>query len=237
MALGVACVIVSLGLAQEEGLRGPAEAGEAGSSPLRVLPLPLPDMPNLKASRGWVSPYGPGLQLITDHYKISTTLLGPDLLALLPEFMEAAHQAYNTDLPYPIRPQTRSSVYLFANRRQWEAFTVDVAGPGAAPFSGSTTVPIVSMAQSWRMTWVLSAPWRHWPTRVGTSSAAGTSRSGFPVGWMKAWRPRSSASRGRAGCRDSVQDPMDTDWGPCTTPCPRALCCLWTGCWRAARAR
>lgn len=131
MALGVACVIVSLGLAQEEGLRGPAEAGEAGSSPLRVLPLPLPDMPNLKASRGWVSPYGPGLQLITDHYKISTTLLGPDLLALLPEFMEAAHQAYNTDLPYPIRPQTRSSVYLFANRRQWEAFTVDVAGPGA----------------------------------------------------------------------------------------------------------
>jgi hypothetical protein len=98
------------------------------------LPLPLLDVPTLRAACGWSNPYGPGLQLITDRYRVFTTLSDPDLLALLPGFMESAHQAYNSDLPYPIHPQTRSVVYLFANRGQWEAFTLDIAGPGAGAF-------------------------------------------------------------------------------------------------------
>jgi hypothetical protein len=134
MALVVACFGVSLGLAQEEGMQGPAEAGEARSPALRALPLPLPDTPSLRAVRGWANPYGHGLELATDHYALFTTLLDPDLLAMLPAFMESAHRAYNAELPHPIRPRERSTIYLFADRPQWEAFTRDLAGPQAGAF-------------------------------------------------------------------------------------------------------
>jgi hypothetical protein len=82
----------------------------------------------------WANPYGPGLRLETDHYLLYTTVLDPNLLTQVPDFMESAHTAYNAQLPDPIEPLTRSTIYLFPNRAQWEMFTRDLTGVHAAIF-------------------------------------------------------------------------------------------------------
>ncbi|MFC1762006.1 hypothetical protein ACFL6U_07980 [Planctomycetota bacterium] len=85
----------------------------------------------LTGLREWENVYGPGLELQTSHYRIFTTLMDPAILSRLPLFMECSHAAYNRLLPEPVEPQTRSTVYLFASRRQWEAFTQAYAGEQA----------------------------------------------------------------------------------------------------------
>lgn len=82
----------------------------------------------------WKNQYGPGLKLTTDHYEIFTTLMTPLILCQVPEFMESAYTAYNYQLPEPIKTKSKSVVYLFADRRQWEHFTRDFAGDQADIF-------------------------------------------------------------------------------------------------------
>ena len=92
------------------------------------------NLPTLHAVEAWESDYGPGLKLTTAHYEIFTTFLEPLMLRRIPGFMESAYRAYNDQLPRPIEASGKSTVYLFANRRQWEDFTKTFAGDKAELF-------------------------------------------------------------------------------------------------------
>ena len=88
----------------------------------------------LESVEPWKNEYGPGLKLTTIHYEIFTTLLEPLMLRQAPRFIESAYQAYNDQLPEPIETETKFTVYLFADRRQWEDFTKTFAGRQAKMF-------------------------------------------------------------------------------------------------------
>jgi hypothetical protein len=88
----------------------------------------------LESVEAWENEYGPGLKLATTHYEIFTTLLKPSMLRRIPEFVESAYRAYNLQLPEPVKAESRSIIYLFADRRQWEDFTRSFAGEQAELF-------------------------------------------------------------------------------------------------------
>ena len=90
--------------------------------------------PGLKGIGLWNNPYGPGLKLTTAHYEIFTTLLEPLMLRQIAGFIESAYKAYNHQLPEPVETKTKFTIYLFADRRQWEEFTNNFAGGQAAIF-------------------------------------------------------------------------------------------------------
>ncbi len=91
-------------------------------------------LPALKSVEVWENEYGPGLKLTTAHYEIFTTLLEPLMLSQVPGFVESAYRGYQSQMPEPIETTTRFSIYLFADRRQWEDFTKTFAGRQAALF-------------------------------------------------------------------------------------------------------
>jgi len=80
-------------------------------------------LPVLESVEVWENEYGPGLRLTTAHYEIFTTLLEPLMLSQVPGFMESAYRGYNNQLPSPIETTKKFTVYLFAQRKQWEDFT------------------------------------------------------------------------------------------------------------------
>jgi hypothetical protein len=88
-------------------------------------------LPALKSVEVWQNTYGPGLKLTTAHYEIFTTLLEPLMLSQTPGFMESAYRGYNSQLPEPISTTTKFTIYLFAERKQWEDFTKIFTGPRA----------------------------------------------------------------------------------------------------------
>jgi hypothetical protein len=88
-------------------------------------------LPALESVQLWQNKYGPGLKITTAHYEIFTTLLEPLMLSQVPGFVESAYRAYNSQLPEAIETPTRFTVYLFAERSQWEDFTQTFAGPQA----------------------------------------------------------------------------------------------------------
>ena len=90
------------------------------------------DIDELISVQTWPNRFGPGLCLYTEHYEILTTLVDPVFLQRLPEFVEASYQAYNQHLPIPISAGSRSTIYLFENRSQWEDFTRSFAGRQAS---------------------------------------------------------------------------------------------------------
>jgi hypothetical protein len=89
------------------------------------------NLPTLKSVEVWQSEYGPGLKLTTAHYEIFTTLLEPLMLSQVPGFMESAYRGYNDQLAEPIETTTKFTIYLFAERKQWEDFTRAFTGPQA----------------------------------------------------------------------------------------------------------
>ncbi len=89
-------------------------------------------LPALKSVEVWQNGYGPGVKIVTKHYEIFTTLLDPLLLSQVPGFMESAYRGYNNQLPEPIATTAKFTVYLFADRRQWESFTKTFAGRQAS---------------------------------------------------------------------------------------------------------
>ena len=89
------------------------------------------NLPALKSVELWQNEYGPGLKLTTEHYEIFTTLLEPLMLSQVPGFMESAYRGYQGQLPEPIETTTKFTVYLFAERGQWEDFTKTFTGPQA----------------------------------------------------------------------------------------------------------
>jgi hypothetical protein len=85
-------------------------------------------LPPLKNIELWESQFGTGLKLTTTHYEIYTTLLDPLMLSQVPGFMESAYRGYQNQFPKPIETSALFTVYLFANRQQWEVFTTDFTG-------------------------------------------------------------------------------------------------------------
>ena len=115
------------------------EAGEAGGEQRDVRSemiehLRRQNPPDLKAIEVWNNEYGPGLKLSTAHYEIYTTLLEPLMLQQSARLIESAYKAYNYQLPEPIETKTKFTIYLFADRRQWEDFTNNFAGEQAEIF-------------------------------------------------------------------------------------------------------
>jgi hypothetical protein len=109
-----------------------ADEPEASCKMLRHLRDRKP--PALNSVEVWENRYGPGLKLATAHYEIFTTLLKPSMLERIPEFVESAYRAYNRQLPDPVKAKSKSVIYLFADRRQWEDFTRSFAGEQAELF-------------------------------------------------------------------------------------------------------
>jgi hypothetical protein len=92
------------------------------------------NLPALEGVEVWEGEYGKGLKLTTAHYEIFTTLLEPLMLRRIPLFMESAYRSYNGELPEPIETTARFTIYLFADRQQWAAFTKSFAGEQADLF-------------------------------------------------------------------------------------------------------
>ena len=90
------------------------------------------NLPALESVEVWQNEYGPGLKLTTAHYEILTTLLEPLMLSQVPGFMESAYRGYNDQLPEPIETTTKFTIYLFAERKQWEDFTRSLCRPTGA---------------------------------------------------------------------------------------------------------
>lgn len=86
------------------------------------------NLPALKSVEPWQNQFGPGLKLTTAHYEIYTTLLEPLMLSQVPGFVESAYRGYQSHLPEPIETPTPFTVYIFAQRTQWEDFTITFAG-------------------------------------------------------------------------------------------------------------
>ncbi len=82
----------------------------------------------------WENKYGQGLKLATAHYEVFTTLLEPLILRAIPGFVESAYREYNNQLAEPIETTSRFTIYLFADRKQWEDFTETFAGEQAELF-------------------------------------------------------------------------------------------------------
>ncbi len=99
-----------------------------------IARLKSEELPALRSAEIWENEYGPGLKLTTDHYEIYTTLLEPLMLRSVPGFIEAAYWGYNDQLPAPIETMSRFTVFLFADRQQWEEFTRSFAGDQAPVF-------------------------------------------------------------------------------------------------------
>jgi len=112
---------------QKSGVRQPIDTPEGMIDYLQSI-----NLPTLKSVKVWENDYGPGLKLTTAHYEIFTTLLEPLMLNQVPGFVESAYQGYQGQLPKPIDSSpVKLTVYLFANRKQWEEFTKEFTGPQA----------------------------------------------------------------------------------------------------------
>jgi hypothetical protein len=92
------------------------------------------NLPAVKSIEVWLNKYGDGLIITTKHYRIHTTLLDPLMLRQFPGFMESAYRGYQSQLPELIETTTKFTVYLFAERGQWEDFTNTFAGRQASLF-------------------------------------------------------------------------------------------------------
>ena len=89
------------------------------------------NLPELESVEPWENDYGPGLKITTVHYEVYTTLFNRQMLCKIPRFMETAYSAYNSQLPKPVETSTKFPVYLFAERQQWDHFTLNFAGQQA----------------------------------------------------------------------------------------------------------
>jgi hypothetical protein len=92
------------------------------------------NLPALESVDLWNDEYGQGLKLTTAHYEIFTTLLESLMLRRVPIFIESVYQAYNNQLPEPVETTNKFTIYLFADRQQWENFTRAFAGEQADMF-------------------------------------------------------------------------------------------------------
>lgn len=83
----------------------------------------------LVEQREWTSSVGTqGVQLLTEHYDLRTTVRDPLLREYMPAFMEACHAEYGKLLPAHLTAsgpdaEEKLVVYVFGRRQEWAAFT------------------------------------------------------------------------------------------------------------------
>lgn len=94
----------------------------------------LRSVPGVRSVEDWTFEGSQGLVFETRHYRVHTTLLDPLVLSSVPAFLEFAHRAYQQQLPEPVLSQFPFTVYLFATRPQWEAFTRGFTGDAAQAY-------------------------------------------------------------------------------------------------------
>jgi hypothetical protein len=122
----VICVICGCGY-----FSGASYAADINTPAGMTAYLQRQKLPALKSIDLWESQFGTGLKLTTAHYEIYTTFLEPLTLSEIPGFVESAYRGYQNQLPNPIETSAPFTVYLFANRQQWEVFTIGFTGPQA----------------------------------------------------------------------------------------------------------
>jgi len=144
------------------------------------------NLPALKSVEVWQNTYGPGLKLTTAHYEIFTTLLEPLMLNQVPGFVESAyHRGYNSQLPKPIETTSKSPVYLFAERKQWEDFTKTFAGPRAPIYHKIKAGAYYLNGACVAYNIAESEPFLFLDTRAGTSSTKSILNSACRAGLTK----------------------------------------------------
>jgi hypothetical protein len=122
----ICCCLYLIGC---ESTEKPKIASPAIDTPPGMISyLKSQNLPALKSVEPWDSKFGPGLKLTTAHYEIYTTLLEPLMLSQVPGFVESAYRGYQNQLPEPFETSTKFTIYLFANRQQWETFTIGFTG-------------------------------------------------------------------------------------------------------------
>jgi hypothetical protein len=124
-------IIPIIGCLESESSNGGSKAQRIDTCAGMIGYLQRLNLPTLKSVEVWENDYGPGLKITTEHYEIRTTLLEPLMLSELPGFVESAYRGYNNQLPQPVGTAAKFSVYLFAERKQWEDFTKSFTGPQA----------------------------------------------------------------------------------------------------------
>jgi hypothetical protein len=129
--ISVICVISDIFLlAGCESPESPKAVAPAINTPDGMISyLKSQNLPALKSVEPWESQFGTGLKLTTAHYEIYTTLLEPLMLSQIPGFMESSYRGYQSQLPQSIETSTKFTLYLFADRRQWETYTIGFTGP------------------------------------------------------------------------------------------------------------
>ena len=88
----------------------------------------LLDLPVVKSVGVWADRPESGLEIVTTHYRIYTTLNDRLILLQVPTFLESAWQEYNAVIERQGREMEPMPVYLFADRGEWEDFTRHWAG-------------------------------------------------------------------------------------------------------------
>ena len=81
----------------------------------------------------WNIGYAGGQELVTQHYRIYTTVRRGNLLAILPGFFEAGHQNYMDILNLTAPSGQRMPVYLLGTRAEWADLTQRKFGRYAGP--------------------------------------------------------------------------------------------------------
>ena len=71
----------------------------------------------------WNTGYATGQELVTQHYRIYTTVHRGNLLAVLPGFCEAGRQNYLNILDLTVPSGRQMSVYMLATRAEWADLT------------------------------------------------------------------------------------------------------------------
>lgn len=113
------------------------KAGNIGSSDVVadfIEYLKSQKLPAVKSIEGWKNSYNSGITITTDHYRIHTTLLEPLIITQIPGFMESAYNGYQAQLPRPVETSSKFTIYLFAQRSQWESFTDVFAAENAGVY-------------------------------------------------------------------------------------------------------
>ncbi len=124
-------IIPIVGCLESQSQTGGSKAQRIDTCAGMIEYLQRLNLPALKSVEVWENDYGPGLKITTEHYEVFTTLLEPLMLSELPGFVESAYRGYNNQLPQPVETAAKFSVYLFAERKQWEDFTKSFTGPQA----------------------------------------------------------------------------------------------------------
>ncbi len=113
---------LALGPLSRRVLLLPLVAGAIGSAGCQQPTKLKPPSFELE-TRPWRFGRDEGTLLITPHYNIYTTVQDPEMVTVVPTLVETAHRVYQQVLPVDLPSASRSNLYLFQSRNQWERFT------------------------------------------------------------------------------------------------------------------